>query len=186
MPNDDKTERQQWDDLVAELDTELLVYGPVRHQLGEILYKAKVHLHAHGLDKGRRGRWSTILRERKIAESTAKDWVVKYQQAEGIAPDKCFFKQEMTRVKKTRNSHKYSKKNTTVSAALASEARIECADDKDPNKRDKNGRLAVECVFVLTYGEKLDFMEAVQKLRPLRATQIMCASVIKAGKGEMV
>lgn len=185
MPNDDKPERQQWDDLVTELDAELIVYGPVRHQLGKILYKIKVHLHAHGLDKGRHGRWESILRERQIEKSTAREWVVKYQQAEGIAPDKCFFPQEMTRVKKTRYSHKYGKNNRAV-PALLDQTRIACADDRDPTNRDKNGRLAVECIFVLTYDEKLDFMKAVGKLGSLRSTQVMCASVIKAGKDETV
>ena len=184
MANDDTPERQQWDNLVTELDAELIVYGPVRHQLGKILYKIKVHLHAHGLDKGRHGRWESILRERHIEKSTAREWVVKYQQAEGIAPARCFFPQEMTRIKKTRNSHKYGEKNRAVPAPLAALARIECADDKDPSNRDKNGRMAVECIFVLTLGEKLEFMESVKKLRPLRATQIMCASVIKAAKDE--
>ena len=192
MANDGTPERQQWDNLVTELDAELIVYGPVRHQLGKILYKIKVHLHAHGLDKGRHGRWTTILREREIAESTAKDWVVKYQQAEGIAPKKCFFPQEMTRVKKTRNSHKYGQNNTAVSAALASDARIEFADDKiEPKnpkkrKRDKNGRLVCECFFVVTAAEKLDLVAAIAKLSEARATQIMCASVIDAAKDKTV
>jgi hypothetical protein len=85
------TERQQWDNLVTELDKELIVYGPVRHELGRILYNIKVRLRKHGLDKGRRGRWESILAERRIEKSTARDWVVKYQQAEGIPLDKCFF-----------------------------------------------------------------------------------------------
>jgi hypothetical protein len=59
------TEREQWDGLVTELDTELLLYGPVRYQLGKILYQMKIHLHKHGLDRGRKGRWESILRERQ-------------------------------------------------------------------------------------------------------------------------
>ena len=150
MANDDTPERQQWDNLVTELDTELVVFGAAGHQLGRILYKIKLHLQAHGLDKARTGRWATILRERQIAESTAKDWVVKYQQAEGIAPDKCFFKSEMTRVKKTRNSHKYSEKNTAVSAALE-QTRIACADDRDPDNRHDLYSLR----FPRLYGEQI-------------------------------
>lgn len=187
MATNGTSERQQWDDLVTELDAEIIEYGKIRNQLGKILYKMKAHLHAHGLDKGSHGRWTTILRERRIPESTAKDWVVRYQLTEGVAPQKCFFPQEMTRVKKTRNSHKYGQKNTADSAALAAtRARIECAADKDPKHGDKNDRMAVECIFVLTAGEKLEFMESVKKLGPLRATQIMCTSVIKAGKDETV
>lgn len=186
MATDDQPERQQWDDLVTELDTELIVYGKSRLQLGKILYKIKVHLHAHGLDKGRKGRWEAILRERDIAEkSTARDWVVAYQQAEAIPPDKCFFPKEMKRVRRTPKTHKYGEKNRAVPARLA-EPRIECADDKDPKNADKNGRMAVECIFVLTSGEKLDFMESVKKIGPLRATQVMCESVVKAGKDETI
>jgi hypothetical protein len=48
------TEREQWDGLVTELDAELLLYGPVRYQLGKILYQMKIHLHKHGLDRGAR------------------------------------------------------------------------------------------------------------------------------------
>jgi hypothetical protein len=82
-------------------------------------------------------------------------------------------------LKKIQDSHKHSKKNTADSAPLAKLARVECADDKDPDKRDKNGRLAVECIFVITDGEKLEFMKGVEKLGPMRATQVMCAAVIK-------
>lgn len=46
--------------------------------------------------------------------------------------------------------------------------------------------MAVECIFVLTAGEKLDFMDAVKKLGPLQATQVMCTSVIQAGKDKTV
>ena len=88
-------------------------------------------------------------------------------------------------VKKTRYSHKYGKNNRAV-PALLDQTRIACADDRDPTNRDKNGRLAVECIFVLTYDEKLDFMKAVGKLGSLRSTQVMCASVIKAAKDETV
>ena len=55
--NQPPTERRQWDNLVTELDKELIYDGPVRHELGRILYEMKVHLHEHGLDKGRTGRW---------------------------------------------------------------------------------------------------------------------------------
>jgi hypothetical protein len=187
MPNDDKPERQQWDDLVTELDAELIVYGPVRHQLGKILYKIKVHLHAHGLDKGRKGRWEAILRERDIAEkSTARDWVVAYQQAEAIPPDKCFFPKEMLRTKKTRNSHKHRQNNSAETALLDKarlqeehHARIVYADDRNPKNLDKNGRLAVECIFILTEEEKLNFEVAVKKLGPGPATRLMYEAVVK-------
>jgi hypothetical protein len=85
-------------------------------------------------------------------------------------------------LKKIQDSHKHSKKNTAISAPLAKLARVECADDKDPDKRDKNGRLAVECIFVITYGEKLELMKAVEKLGPMRATQVMFEAAIKEAR----
>lgn len=85
-------------------------------------------------------------------------------------------------LKKIQDSHKHSKRNTANSASLAKLARVECADDKDPDNRDKNSRLAVECIFVLTLGEKLDFMKAVEKLGPLRSTQVMFEAVIKEAR----
>src|SRR6266571_8354906 len=157
------TERQQWDSLVTELDKELIIYGPVRHELGRILYNIKVHLKAHGQDKGRRGRWWSILAERQIEKSTARDWVVKYQKAEGIPLDKCFFPAETRRLKNTRKSHKYRQNNSAGTALIESDARIDFAPDE---KRDASpqGRVAVECVFVLTYQEKMKFIAAVEKL----------------------
>src|SRR6266478_3559247 len=103
---DQPTERQQWDKLVAELDLELNFNNQSNQQMGAVLYRIKVHLKAHGLDKVRTGRWESILRERKIATNTARDWVVKYQQTENIPWHKCFFEKEMVRATKNRNPHK--------------------------------------------------------------------------------
>jgi len=85
-------------------------------------------------------------------------------------------------LKKIQDSHKHSKKDTANSDQFANVARVECADEKDPDNRDKNGRLAVECIFVITYGEKLQFMKAVEKLGPMRATQVMCQAAIKEAR----
>lgn len=71
---------------------------------------------------------------------------------------------------------------TAIAAASAEQVRIECADDSDPEKRDKNDRLAVECIFVLTLEEKQAFMQSVRKLGELRATQVMYTSVTKEAK----
>jgi len=172
-----ETERQQWDALVTELDKELLIFGPVRHELGRILYNIKVHLKKHGLDKARTGKWEAMLRERQIEKSTARDWVVKYQQAEGIPLDKCFFPKETLRAKKTRKSHRYRGNNRAGTALIESDARIDVAPDE---KKDKSpqGRMPVECVFVLTFDEKLRFVEAVKNLGPLRATQLMYKALV--------
>jgi hypothetical protein len=176
------TEREQWDKLVAELDLEINFNNQSNHQMGAVLYRIKVHLKAHGLDKVRTGRWESILRERKIATSTARDWVVKYQQAENIQSDKCFFEKEMVRATKNRNTHKYRQNNTAVPALFDSGARVVAASEVDPEKADKSDdkRTAVECVFVLTYSERLAFMDAVRKLSELSATQVMYRAVIAA------
>jgi len=171
------TERQQWDNLVTELDKELIVYGPVRYELGRILYNMKAHLRNHGLDKSRTGMWESLLRERGIEKSTARDWVVKYQQAEGIALEKCFFPAETKRLKTTRKSHKYRENNRAGTALMESDTCIDVAPDEKQDASPQ-GRLAVECVFVLTLGEKLRFLKAVEKLGPLRATQLMYLAVV--------
>lgn len=119
------TERQAWDSLVAEFDAEYLIYEPIGQRMGKTLYKMKVHLRKHGLDKGRNGRWASLLRERRIEESTARDWVVKYQKADGIPPDKWFYPSEMKRTKTTRKTHKYGKKNAAVPASLAKVVALE-------------------------------------------------------------
>jgi hypothetical protein len=189
MPDDGKqqpTERQQWDNLLTELDLELNFHRESGHQLGRALYSLKLHLQKHGLDKVRTGRWERMLDERKIAKGTARDWVVKYQQAENIPLDKCFFDKEMTRVKKTRNTHKYGQNNRAVPALFATRgdtrAKVVAASEVDPDKADKSDdeRTAVECVFVLTYIERLAFMDAVRKLSELRATQVMYRAVLAA------
>ena len=185
-PKPPLTERQEWDDLVAEFDTEWIQYQALGQRMGKILYKMKVHLRKHGLDRGRNGRWASMLRERRIEESTARDWVVKHQQAEGIPQDKCFFPKEMVRVKKTRKTHKYGKNNGAVPVVLGKLAKVVAASEKDPDKADKTEekRTAVECVFVLTYGERLAFMEAVRKLGEFAATQVMYRAVVtEAGEG---
>jgi hypothetical protein len=174
------TERQEWDNLVAEFDTEWIQYQPLGQRMGKILHRMKVHLRKHGLDRGRNGRWAKLLRERRIEESTARDWVVKYQQAEGISLDKCFFPKEMVRVKKTRKTHKYGKNNSAVPVVLR-QAKVVAASEVDPDKADGSDehRTAVECVFVLTYNERLVFMKAVRKLGNLGATQVIYRAVVE-------
>jgi hypothetical protein len=144
---DQPTERQQWDNLVTELDKELIVYGPIRYELGRILYNMKVHLKKHGLDKSRTGRWESLLRERKIEKSTARDWVVKYQQAEGISLEKCFFPAETKRLKKTRKSHKYRENNRAGTALMESDARIDVAPDERKTPARKVGWRWNACSF---------------------------------------
>jgi hypothetical protein len=68
---------------------------------------------------------------------------------------------------------------------VASKASVDFADDADEDNRDKNTRMVVECKFVLTLSEKLQFVEALKKLTPLRATQLMYEAVVRAvPKGE--
>lgn len=186
-----KTERQLWDELVTEFDVEYLSHKHIVHQLGRALYNMKVHLHKYGLDKPRTGRWHNFITERKgMSESTAKGWVVAYQIKECIPKDKCFFPNETKRITTKRISQQNRKNNPAESVVLPeeveSEAAIEFADDQDEGNRDKNNRMVVECRFVLTYQEKLQFLDAMNQLTPLRATQLMYEAVVRAvHKGEL-
>ena len=74
--------------------------------------------------------------------------------------------------------------NTSISRSLEDKARVECADDKDPTNRDDNGRLVVECFFVISHEEKMELMKSVEKLGHLRSTQVMYAAPIKEARGQ--
>src|SRR5690348_1592262 len=137
---DQPKERQQWDKLVSELATEIKIMQSIRHQAGRILYQMKVHLQLYGLDKGRGGRWEAALRDLEIEKSTARDWVVKYQFAENLPPDKCFFQAEVRRVRRTRYSHKYGK-NKGAFPALFRRREVEETDARvDPAPDDKQDK----------------------------------------------
>jgi hypothetical protein len=180
-----KTEREVWDELIAEFDCEYLNYGRIVHNQGRILYNMKVHLKKHGLDKPRTGRWHAFLTERKLEDSTARGWVVAYQIKACIPADKCFFPSETKRIATIKISQQNRKKNTADSAVLPEKASVKFADDRDEDNRDKNDRMVVECKFVLTLGEKLQLVEAIKKIGHLRATQLMFEAVVRAvPKGE--
>lgn len=181
-----KTEREIWDDLVAEFDFEFLNYGRIIHNQGRILYEMKAHLKRNGLDKPRTGRWHNFLKEREIAESTAKGWVVEYQIKASIPPDKYFFPSETKRQAKIKIAQQNRKNNTAESAGngIPDKVKIMFADDRDEENRDKNNRLVVECFFVITLQEKLELMEAIRKVGTLRATQLMVEGVLKGAANE--
>lgn len=192
-----KTERQIWDDLVTELDYERFIFERSTHRLGEILYRLKCHLRDYGLDQVRTGRWQSLLRERQIEKNTARDWIVAYQIKECVPRNKCFFPKEMERIvaKKAAAHQKKSQQNRENNSTgtvpfdqneLAKLARVEFADDRDANNRDINGRTVVECCFVLTQDEKLDFLKALNTMSELEATRLMFEAVVKAmPKGEL-
>ncbi|HKV79256.1 MAG TPA: hypothetical protein VJP02_14005 [Candidatus Sulfotelmatobacter sp.] len=137
----------------------------------------------HGLDKGRNGRWEEALRQLKLDKGSAR-WVVNYQIAENLPPDKCFFLQTQRRTRKTRFTQKYGEKNRAIPTLFQPIAENEHAsidpapDDKVDDSPDQ--RLPVECVFVLTYQEKRKFMEAVAKLGTFNSTEEMFRAVIRA------
>ena len=67
----------------------------------------------------------------------------------------------------------------SVKATGLAEPSINPADDEDcDSSREK--RLAIECIFVLTMEEKHRFMDAVNALGPLVATQEIYKAVIAA------
>jgi len=164
------TELQQWDNLVSSLDLEMLCYGPIRRQMGRILYEMKVHLKKHGLDTGRGGRWKPLLDARKIAVSTANDWVRQYEEEAGIPVPERFFAPAKAR----------KDKKKSADSVLLPDSDAEIVPSDEP---DKQGREAVEAIFVLTAPEKLAFISAVKELGPARATQLMYSAVVGAAKG---
>ena len=119
-----------------------------------------------------------MLRKHKIDRKTAENWIRLYQEkAETPA-----HKMVVAAGPKPRQN---GKKNTVKRTALDSDAWIEAAPEK---KKDvsQEGRLPIECVFVLTSVEKQNFMDSVKQLGPLRATQVMYSAVVAAaGKSEI-
>jgi hypothetical protein len=151
----------------------------------------KSWLQKYGLNRGRRGRWQSVLRKNEIDRKTAENYIRLYQEEAGIPPHKYV-------VAPAKKSLQNSQKNTVRTTALDSVARDEnsvesdektvarvtAADDGDADKKGPEGRLPVGCIFVLTLGEKRKFMESVKQLGELRATQLMYSAVVSATGGE--
>lgn len=183
----DPNELKKWEALVKELAVEMKLEEPIWYNTGRILYNMKLHLQEYGLDvKGRGGRWKADVLDRfKMSESTARERVVAYQIKENIKPEKCFFLPTLRTMRRKRFSHNYGENNSAVSAPLVTEsdARIDAApEDKADGTPDK--RQAIECIFVLTYQERLQFMAAVAKLGELRATMAMYSAVVREANGD--
>lgn len=168
----------EWTQLEAALEHEMETLGPSRLEVGGILYKMKLWLNKWGMSKGRKGRWTPLLRKHKIAPSTAYEWVCLYQEEAEIPRDQWVFIPE--------KSHKYSKKNppetnglTPVSCAVqACKAEIETETTEDMRDNSEPPRMAVECIFCLTVEERRRFMEAVARLGSVEATQRMYRALV--------
>ena len=165
---------QKWAQLEAQLDKEMQILGPSRDEVGRILYEMKLLLKKFGLNKGRRGRWQAVLRKHEIDRKTAENWIRMYQEKAGIPAHKLV-------VAAGRKSQQNGQKNTVNPTALGPDPWIEAAKE-DEQDRSPEGRLAIECCFVLTLDEKRRFMDAVEKLGELRATQLMYQAVVSATK----
>src|ERR1035441_4449298 len=75
-------------------------------------------------------------------------------------------------------------KKSAASALLPANASIIPADAGHKKNVDRKGRLAVECVFVLTLREKRLFMKSVKRLGPSLATQLMYQAVVSAAPAD--
>lgn len=180
-------QEQEWDVLLARLDREVKVFTPSRHEIGHILYDMKVWLVKHGLDKGRKGKWEPVIKKYfKKDRKTAENYVRIYQEEAGIPRDKWVFAP-------LKKSQQNSKKNPVKNTGLPEEETIDTDPDAgadivvaDEDRKDHSedtggpGRMAVECIFVLTVAEKRTFMEAVKRLGSLRSTQLMYQAVVSA------
>jgi hypothetical protein len=173
-PEEQKLIEQKWAYLDAELDREMEVLKPSRLRVGHILYEMKLWLQKYGLNRGRRGRWKSVLERHKFDRKTAENWIRLHQEQAGVPPQKWV-------VAPAKKSQQNSKKNTVKTTVLQCEASITAADEEEKD-RSLEGRLPVECVFVLTFAEKQKFMDCVKQLGPLRATQVMYSAVVTATK----
>jgi hypothetical protein len=177
---------QKWAHLEAVLSKEVNAIKRSRFKIGHILYEMKLWLQKYGLNRGRRGRWQSVLRKNEIDRKTAENYIRLYQEEARIAPHKCV-------VAPAKKSQQNSKNNTVKPTALVGAApvaevpdqersplaRVVAADEREADK-SAEGRLPVGCIFVLTLGEKHKFMESVQQLGESRATQLMYSAVVTA------
>jgi hypothetical protein len=182
-----KRAETRWRELVSMLDAEMHLYRQNRYRVGEILYHIKVFLKEQKWDKGRRGRWKALVKERFGAETqTADDIVRDYEDLENIPAHKRFYKPRK-KPSTSQIAQQNGKNNTVENTALVFEAQPEseakavivasATEDESPEKRG-----AVECIFVLTRQEKQDFMRAVEELGELDATRLMYEAVVRRNK----
>jgi hypothetical protein len=117
---------------------------------------------------GRKGEWSGFLKHRGIPVSTADDWIRDYKRYARIP--------QSTEKKGHGRNRKGRKGNVTDSVTLP-EPSVDLS-----GKPYKDGKEIVEAIFVLTKDQKRKFIDAVQKLGPAAATQIMYQFVVHAAE----
>lgn len=168
---------QQWTNLESELEREMQILGPSRIECGRILYAMKLWLRRWGLNKGRRGRWQSVCdRYFDGQRKTAENYIRAYQQYAEIPLEDCVVQPTRT---EARNSQQDCE-NNPVKVTGFERPSIQAANDEDCDRSLPEGRVGIECVFVLTKKEKHAFMEAVKALGPLQATQEMFKAVVAA------
>lgn len=167
---------QQWNELEAQLDQEMLILDPSRLQAGRILYHMKRWLKEWNLLKGRRGRWDATCKKHEIDRKTAENWILRYQERADIPADEWVVQPPAK--PKGKKSQQDCEKNPVKVTGLTPPS-VTPAKDED-HDRSTERRLAIECIFVLTMAEKHTFMDAVKALGELRATQEMYKAVIAA------
>jgi hypothetical protein len=167
--------KQQWAELEAQLDQEMLILDPSRLQAGRILYHMKRWLKQWNLLKGRHGRWEATCTKHGIDRKTAENWIVRYQERADIPIADWVVQPAKPKGKKSQQAWE---KNPVRVTGLSVPS-VEPAKDEDHDSSTER-RLAVECIFVLTMEEKHKFMDAVNALGPLAATQEIYKAVIAA------
>jgi hypothetical protein len=167
--------KQQWAELVAQLDQEMQTLGPSRLQAGRILFHMKKWLKDWNLLKGRHGQWDATCTKHGIDRKTAENWICKYQEYAGIPAEEWLVQPAKPKGKKSQQDWE----KNTVKATGLEEPSVTPADDEDHDS-SRERRLAIECIFVLTMSEKHSFMDAVKAIGELRATQEMYKAVIAA------
>jgi hypothetical protein len=165
---------QDWAQLEAALDREMQILGPSRVEAGRILYLMKRWLQKWGLNRqGRGGRWQKVCNKHEIDRKTAENWIRLYQRKAGIPAGRYAVAPSPA----PRKSQQDGEKNP-VKVTGKDDVEAEIVVSAYKTAPDREGRIAVECVFVLTMAEKVKFMDAVKTHGELRATQLMYLAVV--------
>lgn len=155
-------ERERCDELISEFQNEVHRHQMSRLELGKVARELKplyVRL-------GRKGGWTRfVTKECHQKVRTVDEWISDYEISVGLRkpPEK-----------------KANTGNVAGSATFQNATPQVVASDNP----DTNGREAVSATFVLTAGEKLLFMAAVNRLSAAEATRRIYEAVVNETAGE--
>ena len=174
----------QWDELLPQLDEEMKIQGASELECGHLLYDVKRWIKQWGYGKGRKGRWKFICDRYGKDRHTLENWIWEWQKYADIPVEDWVVDHSKSDQSKTakqqgesENSQQDCEKNTVEITGIE-KPKVTFAADDDHDKSHER-RSAVECIFVLTMAEKIAFMEAMEALTPLKATQTMYKAVLR-------